>query len=99
MPGTGLLLWRIDTDLEQVSSDWPAMLLNQADGWHNLESPTAKNGSDTSDPFPGSSDKLELLDTGNISKSLPDKVSGVQLRNIHLDPATGNIALDVHVEY
>lgn len=98
LPGAGLLVWRVDTDLEMTAADHPAMLLLQADGRHDLESPSRNNRGDTGDPFPGSGNRFELRDTGEVSTSFPDRASGIDLLKIRLDPVTGNIELDVQIE-
>lgn len=98
LPGAGLLVWRVDTDLPQTSPDTPAMLLIQADGRHDLESPNRANLGDTGDPFPGSANHTELADTGPTSTSFPGRASGIYLRDIRLDPVTGNVELDVQIE-
>jgi immune inhibitor A len=53
LPGTGLLVWRVDTDLQQVNAGRPAMLLVQAAGKHDLEVPGDFNAGDEGDPFSG----------------------------------------------
>jgi immune inhibitor A len=99
LPGAGLLVWRVDTDLEMGGANRPAMMLIQADGRHDLETGNGQKGGDTGDPFPGSGNNHELGDTGTISTSFPGQApSGISLRNIALDPISGNIELDVHIE-
>jgi immune inhibitor A len=96
LPGTGLLVWRVDTALEMTDVDEAAMLLIQADGKHDLEKEAGKG--DAGDPFPGSENTRELLDAGGISTSFPNRgPSGVRLSNIAVDPVTGAIELDVAI--
>ena len=95
LPGEGLLVWRVDTKAEQVNATEPAMLLVQADGRHDLENPNDSDAGDPGDPFPGSSMRHELGDTGPVSTSFPGQQrSGVSLRNITLD-TRGNARFDV----
>ena len=96
LPGEGLLVWRVDESKEQYAPDRPGLQLVQADGRHQLENPNDWNQGDTGDPFPGSADRTELRDTGDISTTFPDgDNSGVALTNIRRDAATGVITLDV----
>jgi immune inhibitor A len=95
LPGEGLLVWRVDTEMEQTSPNRPAMLLVQADGRHDMEKPKDQDAGDAGDPFPGSGAKTELLDSGNISTSFPGVRSGVALKNITVDTDNGNIKVDV----
>jgi len=98
LPGEGLLVWRVDLRRDQTGSEHPAMMLVQADGRNDLDDPTDYNQGDTGDPFPGSSDRTSLGDTGEISTSFPaDPASGIQLRNIRRDPQTGVISLDIEI--
>ena len=94
LPGKGLLVWRVDTRMEQVSPDKPAMLLIEADGRHNLERPDDDDEGDAGDPFPGPGRHHALKDTGKRSTSFPRKRSGISLQNIVLD-ASGVITLDI----
>ena len=95
LPGEGLLVWRVDTNMEQIDPDRPAMLLVQADGRHDMEKPGDQDEGDASDPFPGAAGVHQLPDTGNISTSFPSARSGVVLDNIALDASSGEITLDV----
>lgn len=95
LPGDGLLVWRVDTKLEQINADRPAMLLVQADGRHDLEKPDDNDEGDGGDPFPGSAGITELKDSGGISTSFPGKRSGVVLKNISVDAKSGKVKLDV----
>ncbi|MEY2930349.1 MAG: hypothetical protein RL033_1098 [Pseudomonadota bacterium] len=98
IPGQGLLVWRVDTDKEQVKPGSPAMLLLQADGRRQMDTPNDFNDGDAGDPFPGSSRVTMLEDLGSVSTSFPGvKRSGVSLRNIQIDAATNDVILDVHV--
>jgi hypothetical protein len=55
-----------------------------------------RNNGDPGDPFPGSKEVTQLLDSGNISTSFPEgTVSGISLTNIKHDPFTKEISLDV----
>ncbi len=94
LPGEGLLVWRVDESGEQEAPDQPGLLLIQADGRHNLEDPSDWNQGDAGDPFPGSANKAEVKDTGTTSTSFPGNPrSGITLRSIRRDPATGIIKL------
>jgi M6 family metalloprotease-like protein len=96
LPGSGLLVWRVDTKLEMENATKPAMLLVQADGRHDLEKPDDGDEGDAGDPFPGSAHVHDLADSGTLSTSFPgQQASGVNLRNITLDGATGAVKLDV----
>ncbi len=95
LPGSGLLVWRVDTRMEQINPDKPAMLLLEADGRHDMEAGGDLDEGDAGDPFPGSAKKTSLGDTGATSTSFPGVPSGVKLANISLDPGTGNVHLDV----
>lgn len=95
LPGAGLLVWRVDTQAEQVNAIKPAMLLVQADGRHHLEDPNDDDAGDAGDPFPGAAARHALGDSGPISTSFPGQApSGVSLNNIAVD-AAGNVRLDV----
>ena len=95
LPGGGLLVWRVDTKMEQVNPDRPAMLLVQADGRHDLEKAADQDEGDAGDPFPGSSGRTDLPDVGDISTSFGGVTSGVSLKNIGLDHKTGTVSVDV----
>ena len=95
LPGEGLLVWRIDTQMEMTSPGRPAMQLVQADGRHDLEDPDDRDAGDAGDPFPGASHAIGVTDTGGTSTSFAGTRSGVSLENISLDSDTGNIRLDV----
>lgn len=98
LPGEGLLVWRVDTRLEQVNADQPAMYLVQADGRHELDRPGDFNRGDDGDPFPGTSGRTALAEQGSISTSFPDEgPSGIAFSNIRLDAATGDVLLDIAV--
>lgn len=75
------------------------MILIQADGRHDLLDPDDRNNGDPGDPFPGSKEVTQLLDSGNISTSFPGgTVSGISLTNIKHDPLTKEISLDVVIQ-
>lgn len=96
LPGEGLLVWKIDEKGEMEAPDQPGMLLIQADGKHDLETPNDWNEGDAGDPFPGKAKRTQLKDTGSISTSFPGGArSGVTLNNIRIEPNTGAIKLDV----
>lgn len=97
LPGEGLLVWRVDESGEQEAPNQPGLYLIQADGRHNLEDPSDWNQGDAGDPFPGSSNKPELKDTGAISTSFLGKRSGIVLKNIRHNASTGVITLDVNI--
>jgi immune inhibitor A len=95
LPGEGLLVWRVDTKMEQVNPTKPAMLLVEADGRHSLEKPDDGDEGDAGDPFPGSANRDDLGDAGPISTSFPGSPSGVSLKNIFVDATSGTVKLDV----
>jgi immune inhibitor A len=98
LPGEGLLVWRVDEATDMFKPDRPALLLLQADGRHDLERPDDWNEGDAGDPFPGSALRTELDDQGDLSTTFPGAASsGVVLRNIARDAATGRVTLDVVV--
>lgn len=98
LPGSGLLIWRVDETKEMTAPTSPALLLVQADGLHNLE--TNWNEGDAGDPFPGTAQKTELKDTGVISTSFPGQSkSGIKLTNIKLDSLTKAISLEIVITY
>ena len=96
LPGEGLLVWRVDTKMEQIAPNRPAMLLVQADGRHDLEHAGDQDEGDAGDPFPGLAKKTALADTGEISTSFPGTRSGIALQNISVD-ASGNVKVDVMI--
>ncbi|WP_455207377.1 proprotein convertase P-domain-containing protein [Kaarinaea lacus] len=96
LPGEGLLVWKIDESADMFAPEKPALLLVQADGRRQLETPNDWNTGDAGDPFPGSANRTELTDRGNISTSFPDgEDSGISLQSIQRDADTGNITLDI----
>lgn len=95
LPGEGLLVWRVDETLEQNMAASAAMLLIQADGKHQLETPNDWNEGDAGDPFPGSEGVTTLPDIGPISTSFSEASSKVRLENIMRDNASGEISLDI----
>ena len=98
LPGEGLLVWRVDTALEQNRPDNPAMALVQADGRHDLDRPDDQNQGDAGDPFPGpQGTNVTLGDTGDVSTSFPAGPSGISLSNISVDSQTGVISLDIKI--
>jgi len=99
LPGEGLLVWRIDERAEMEQSTLPGMLLIQADGKHDLETPNDGNAGDAGDPFPGVSRRTELSDSGAISTSFPNAArSGITLKNITHNSDNGEISLDVFID-
>ena len=96
LPGEGLLVWRVDESGEQETPYQPGLYLVQADGRHNLEDPDDWNQGDAGDPFPGSTGRTELKDTGPVSTSFPGARSGITLKSIKRDTATGIISVDVN---
>ncbi len=99
LPGEGLLVWRVDESKQMFTPQRPALLLIQADGRHDLETPDDWNSGDGGDPFPGISGRTGLDDSGNISTSFPNgDNSGISLKNIQRNPSTGQITLDVVFE-
>ncbi len=98
LPGEGLLIWRVDEEMEMEGTVRPGMLLIQADGRHNLLDPDDYNNGDPGDPFPGERNVLGLSDQGDISTSFPGQVrSGISLKNIRYDAETKDIILDIEI--
>jgi len=96
LPGEGLLVWKVDESADMFAPEKPALLLVQADGRRQLETPNDWNTGDAGDPFPGSSNRTELTDRGVISTSFPEGPdSGISLKSIQRDMDTGNILLDI----
>jgi immune inhibitor A len=96
LPGEGLLVWRVDEAEEMFKPDRPALLLLQADGRHDLERSDDWNTGDAGDAFPGSANRTELDDTGDLSTTFPEgAASGVRLSNITRDQVSGRVTLDV----
>jgi len=92
LPGEGLLVWRVDESGEQESPHGSGLLLVQADGRRDLE---RNLKSDAGDPFPGSTGKVSLDDTGSVSTSFPGAMaSGIRLRDIHVR-LDGSVTLTV----
>lgn len=100
LPGSGLLVWRVDQSKEMEAPDAPGMYLIQADGKHNLEFPADGNAGDAGDPFPGTSNKTQLLakDTGFPTNNGGLKKSGIEITQISLDPATKAIKFNVSLK-
>ena len=99
LPGEGLLVWKVDESADMFAPDKPALLLVQADGRRQLQTPDDWNKGDAGDPFPGSSNRTNLSDTGIISTSFPDgEDSGISLKNIQRDIDNGHISLDIEFE-
>jgi immune inhibitor A len=99
LPGEGLLIWQVDLSKEMEGSRQPGMILIQADGQHDLLNPDDRNNGDPGDPFPGSKQVVQLLDSGAISTSFPGgPASGILLKNIQHDSATKVISLDIEVQ-
>jgi immune inhibitor A len=97
IPGEGLLVWRVDTDKEQVKPDAPGMVLIQADGRREMNTPNHFNTGDSGDPFPGTSKVVELGDDGETSTSFPNAArSGIRLSNIAVGPL-GEVTLDITI--
>lgn len=97
LPGEGLLVWRIDESKEMFAPAAPGMQLVEADNLQQLLSADDYNEGDDGDPFPGSGQVTELLDTGPGSTTFPGgKKSGVRLYNIQ-EAADGTITLSVEI--
>ena len=94
LPGEGLLVWLVDTKMEQINPDRPAMILVEADGRHDLETPDDQDEGDAGDPFPGTSGAHQVGDTGKISTSFPGTKSGVTIKGITMN-GNGSVAFDV----
>ena len=96
LPGEGLLVWKVDEAADMFAPEKPALLLVQADGRRQLQTPNDWNTGDAGDPFPGSSNRTDLTERGTISTSFPDgEDSGINLKNIQRDPDSGIISLQV----
>jgi immune inhibitor A len=99
LPGEGLLVWRVDESKEMPAPHRPALQLVQADGRHDLERVGDQNAGDSGDPFPGSTGRENLFDTGTISTSFPDGDSSrIELKNIRRNSHTGRITLDAEFD-
>jgi immune inhibitor A len=97
LPGEGLLVWKVDESADMFAPEKPALLLVQADGRRQLQTPNDWNTGDAGDPFPGSSNRTDLTERGVISTSFPDgEDSGISLSNIQRDPDTGDISLQIN---
>ena len=98
LPGAGLLVWRVDLSQQMTDPDHPAMLLVQADGRHQLEVVGDWNTGDEGDPFPGSTGRTHLGDSGRLSTAFPGAgASGITLRNIQVAPGTQAVSLDIEI--
>jgi hypothetical protein len=76
----------------------PAMVLLQADGRHEMDTPNAFNDGDAGDPFPGTANIVKLGDDGRSSTSFPGSDrSGIELTKISADPITREISLDITI--
>lgn len=96
LPGEGLLVWKVDESKEMVAPDAPALQLIEADGRRDLQHVGDANAGDSGDPFPGSSERTQLTDSGTSSTTFPSSDrSGIVLENIVRDADTGDITLDV----
>ncbi len=96
LPGEGLLVWKVDESADMFAPEKPALLLVQADGRRQLETPDDWNTGDAGDPFPGSSNRTELSDRGTISTSFPNgDDSGISLKNIQRQAGSGDISLAI----
>lgn len=98
----GLLVYHVDpavidsTAFQNRVNAHPRMgvALEQADGLDHLGAGT--NRSDAGDPFPGSTGRTSWGDTGTPStRSNGGAGSGLELRNIALDGATGAVSFDM----
>jgi immune inhibitor A len=96
LPGEGLLVWKVDEPREQTGPDMPGLSLVQADGQNDLNNPNDAGQGDEGDPFPGSTRRTSLSDSGPASTSFVGKRSGISLRNIVID-AAGVVSLDVQI--
>lgn len=99
LPGEGLLAWRIDLSGEMVASRGAGMSLLEADGRHDLDSPSDWNEGDAGDPFPGSSHTAFLRDDGSLCTSFPGgHRSGISLENIRIGEG-GEILFDLDISH
>lgn len=101
LPGYGLLVWRVDESQGMGSPEKPGLYLIQADGNQNLdyyEGDACSNDGDAGDPFPGSSNRRSLTDSGPLSTSFPGQpVSGIIFENINHESATGEITVTIRI--
>lgn len=97
LPGSGLLVWRVDEDGVMENANTPGLYLVQADGRDDLSNPNDWNQGDRGDPFPGSARKSSLTDSGTITTSFAGKRSGIALRSITED-AKGVIRLKIDIK-
>jgi immune inhibitor A len=96
LPGSGLLVWRIDEDLTNVTPS-AGLFLIEADENNALLNPNDGNQGDAGDPFPGATVRVELGDQGPISTSFPGRPrSGVYLTKIAQN-TNGSVSLLVTV--
>eukprot|EP00244_Chara_vulgaris_P002609 TRINITY_DN1464_c0_g1_i6.p1 TRINITY_DN1464_c0_g1~~TRINITY_DN1464_c0_g1_i6.p1 ORF type:complete len:535 (-),score=90.86 TRINITY_DN1464_c0_g1_i6:595-2199(-) len=101
-PGEGLLVWKVDTSKEQDAPDNPALALVEADGRRDLFTVTMMNNAgDASDPFPGTRSVTTVGDFGPSSTTFPGarNPSGVVLQNIVQNNSTGDITLDILINF
>lgn len=97
LPGEGLLVWLVDPRMEMTAPGRPAMLLVEADGRHDLETPNDSDEGDVGDPFPGPQGKnTSVGDTGPTSTSFAGVKSGVSITSIKAN-ANGSISFDVAI--
>jgi immune inhibitor A len=95
LPASGLLVWKVDESGEQETTVTPGLALVEADGRHDLTNPNDWDEGDAGDPFPGSSKKTSLGDTGETSTSFRGSRSGIVLDDITRNASTGVIKVRV----
>lgn len=96
LPGEGLLVWRVDERLEQLTPSAGLVLL-EANGSKDLQDAGDDNVGDPNDPFPGGLNVTKLGDTGACSTSFPGKKrSGITLSEIAVE-ADHSVSLTILV--
>lgn len=98
LPGSGLLVWRVDLARHMNSPTAPAMTLIQADGLKHLDDDTDGNSGDAGDPFPGSTGRRSLSDDSLhlLNTNFPEMGrSGVEIKNIVENQQSGAVSFDI----
>jgi immune inhibitor A len=97
LPGGGLLVWRVDEALHNLTPR-AGLFLIEADANNSLLNPYDKNQGDAGDPFPGATKRIELGDQGAVSTSFPGGASsGIYLANI-VENDNGSVSLQVTIK-
>lgn len=96
LPGTGLLVWRVDEKKVNTGPASAGLFLVQADGKNDLANPNDFNQGDGGDPFPGLTNRKTLGSSGPLSTSFTNASSGVTLSQITQN-ADGSISVTVTI--